>query len=132
MLAWSLLPLISGASFSTHFGVERALCCEPRADGAILLAALGLCADVLAVILPSVGSRLWSRCQWAGSGMAWAIWQGAVTMTLLVASGGASQNLGDAIAGRAAIAERGGRLRKRLSGCRGGVRPRPGRAHGCP
>jgi hypothetical protein len=55
------------------------------ADGAILLAALGLCADVLAVILPSVGSRLWSRCQWAGSGMAWAIWQGAVTMTLLVA-----------------------------------------------
>jgi hypothetical protein len=41
--------------------------------------------------------------------MAWGIWLGAVTMTLLAASGRASQNLGDAIAGRAAIAERGGR-----------------------
>jgi hypothetical protein len=34
------------------------------AGGVILLAALGLRAEVLAVILPSVGSRLWSGCQW--------------------------------------------------------------------
>jgi MarR family len=84
------------------------------ADGSLLLAGVGLTADMLALILPSAASRLWANRQWIGSFTAWVIWVGVLALTLLATSGWSATNLGDAIAGRVASVDRADGLRERL------------------
>ena len=88
--------LVMNARFAASFG--------QTVEAAVLLAAIGLAIDLLAVVLPSVAMQLWHRRSILAAGAAWTIWLGALTMTLLAAAGFASTNIGDAVAGRAKIA----------------------------
>jgi hypothetical protein len=73
-------------------------------EAAVLLAAVGLVIDVLAIVLPSSAAQLWrDRHRMAGL-VAWAIWLIALGMTLLAAMGFAATNIGDGIAGRTKVA----------------------------
>jgi hypothetical protein len=72
-----------------------------------LLAALGLAIDGLALILPSVAGVLWRGRHRLASVGAWAVWAGAVTVTLIAAAGFAAGNIGDSVTARGAkVAER--------------------------
>src|ERR1700722_8851290 len=72
-----------------------------------LLAALGFAIDGLALILPSVAGVLWRGRHRLASVSAWAVWAGAVTVTLIAAAGFAAGNIGDSVTARGAkIAER--------------------------
>jgi hypothetical protein len=72
-----------------------------------LLAALGFAIDGLALILPSVATVLWRGSHRLASVSAWAVWAGAVTVTLIAAAGFAAGNIGDSVSARGAkIAER--------------------------
>jgi hypothetical protein len=72
-----------------------------------LLAALGFAIDGLALILPSVSTVLWRGRHRLASVSAWAVWAGAVTVTLIAAAGFAAGNIGDSVTARGAkIAER--------------------------
>lgn len=88
--------LIMNARFAASFG--------QTAEAAALLAGIGLAVDLLAVALPSVGLQLWHRRSILAAGAAWVIWVAALTLSLLAAMGFASTNIGDAVAGRAKIA----------------------------
>src|SRR5262249_58718875 len=92
-------------------------------EAAVILAAIGLAIDVLAVVLPTVAVLLWHHRDRASAAVAWTIWLVALTMTLLAAIGFASTNIGDSVAGRArfvvedpALAERLDRLRAERAG----------------
>lgn len=87
--------LVMNARFAASFG--------QTAEAAALLAAIGLSVDLLAVILPSVGVQLWHRRSILAAGAAWVLWLAVLTMTLLAATGFASTNIGDAVAGRARV-----------------------------
>jgi hypothetical protein len=72
-----------------------------------LLAALGFAIDGLALILPCVAGVLWRGRHCLASVSAWAVWAGAVTVTLIAAAGFAAGNIGDSVTARGAkIAER--------------------------
>jgi hypothetical protein len=81
---------------------------------AVLLAAIGLAMDVLAVTLPTAASRLWHTRHQLAALTAWTIWAGALAMMLLAGIGFASTNIGDAVAGRAKIASEGAALSARF------------------
>jgi hypothetical protein len=107
--------LIMNARFAASFGQS--------VEAAVLLATIGLAVDMLAVVLPTVAVQLWHRRSILASGAAWTIWSAALCMTLLAATGFASTNIGDAVAGRAkvasessALSERIGRLRSERAG----------------
>jgi hypothetical protein len=107
--------LIMNARFAASFG--------QTVEAGVLLATIGLAVDMLAVVLPTVGVQLWQRRSILAAGAAWTIWMAALTMTMLAATGFASTNIGDAVAGRAKIAgestaltERIGRLRSERAG----------------
>lgn len=107
--------LVMNARFASSFG--------QTVEAAVLLATIGLAVDLLAVILPTVGVQLLQRRAFLAAGAAWTIWVAALGMTLLAATGFASTNIGDAVAGRAKVAgesaaltERIGRLRLERSG----------------
>jgi hypothetical protein len=73
----------------------------------MLLAALGFAIDGLALILPCVAGVLWRGRHCLASVSAWAVWAGAVTVTLIAAAGFAAGNIGDSVTARGAkIAER--------------------------
>jgi len=112
--------------FSTAVGLngrgsrhERAFCflLRPSVEAAVLLATIGLAVDLLAVILPTVGVQLLQRHAFLAAGAAWTIWVAALGMTLLAATGFASTNIGDAVAGRAKVAARARRSPIELDGC---------------
>jgi hypothetical protein len=88
--------LVMNARFAASFG--------QTAEAAALLAAIGLAVDLLAVVLPSVGVQFWHRRSLLPAVSAWTIWLAVLTLTLLAAMGFASTNIGDAVAGRAKIA----------------------------
>jgi hypothetical protein len=107
--------LIMNARFAASFGQS--------VEAAVLLATIGLAVDMLAVVLPTVGVQLWHRRSILAAGAAWTIWVAALSMTLLAATGFASTNIGDAVAGRAkvasessALSERIGRMRSERAG----------------
>jgi hypothetical protein len=107
--------LVMNARFAASFGQTM--------EAAVLLATIGLAVDLLAVVLPSVGVQLWSRRSILAGGGAWTIWFAVLAMTMLAAMGFASTNIGDAVAGRAKIAnervlltERIDRLRQERAG----------------
>jgi len=103
--------LVMNARFAASFG--------QTAEAAVLLAAIGLAVDLLAVSLPSVGVQLWHRRSIATAGAAWIIWVGVLTLALLAATGFASTNIGDAVAGRAKIASESAALSERIERLRG-------------
>lgn len=95
-LGLTAVGLVMNARFAASFG--------QTAEAAVLLAAIGLAVDLLAVVLPSVGVQLWHRRSILAAGSAWTIWLAVLVLTLLAAMGFASTNIGDAVAGRARIA----------------------------
>ncbi|MCC6890946.1 MAG: hypothetical protein IT536_20655 [Hyphomicrobiales bacterium] len=107
--------LIMNARFAASFG--------QTAEAAALLAAIGLAVDLLAVMLPGVAIELFHRRARLAAGAAWTLWLAVLAMTWLAATGFASTEIGDAVAGRARIAgesaliaERIERLRQERSG----------------
>jgi hypothetical protein len=114
-LGLAAVGLTMNARFAASFGQTT--------EAAVILAAIGLAIDVLAVVLPTVAALLWHhRARWTAL-LAWTIWLVALTMTLLAAMGFAATNIGDAVAGRAkvsvensALAERIERLRRERAG----------------
>lgn len=89
--------LVMNARFAASFG--------QTIEAAVLLATVGLAVDMLAVVLPTVAVQLWHRRAILAAASAWTIWLAALAMTLLAATGFASTNIGDAVAGRAKIAD---------------------------
>jgi hypothetical protein len=98
--------LTMNARFAASFGQTT--------EAAILLAAIGLAIDVLAVVLPTVAAQLWHHRARSTAVMAWTIWLVALTMTLLAATGFASTHIGDAVASRAKIAGESSALARRI------------------
>ncbi len=105
-LGLTAVGLVMNARFAASFG--------QTAEAAALLAAIGLAVDLLAVVLPSVGVQLWHRRSILAAGSAWTIWLAVLAMTLLAAMGFASTNIGDAVAGRARIANDSALLTERI------------------
>jgi hypothetical protein len=99
--------LVMNARFAASFG--------QTAEAALLLATIGLAIDVLAVTMPSVAAQLWRNRLRSTAAVAWSIWLAALTMTLLAAIGFASTHIGDAVAGRAKIANEGAALSERIT-----------------
>lgn len=98
--------LVMNARFAASFG--------QTAEAAALLAAIGLAVDLLAVVLPSVSVQLWQRRSILAAAAAWTLWLGVLAMTWLAATGFASTNIGDSVAGRAKIAGESAVLTERL------------------
>jgi hypothetical protein len=69
-------------------------------EAAVLLAAIGLTIDLLAITLPSAAAQFWRDRNIMTASAAWAIWAIALGMTLLAAMGFAATNIGDGVAGR--------------------------------
>jgi hypothetical protein len=96
MLAATLgLGIVGGvmnARFAASFGRSN--------EAAFLLAAIGVLIDVLVVILPSVGRRLWGSANRAAGSVAWCLWLFVAGMSLLAGLGFSATNIGDAIADR--------------------------------
>jgi hypothetical protein len=92
------IGMVVNARFAASFGQSP--------DASAMLAALGLAADILALVLLTVGCRLWSAGRRPGAMAAWSVWLAAVSTTLLATLGWSSTNIGDAIAGRAAVVGR--------------------------
>ena len=105
-LGLTAVGLVMNARFAASFG--------QTAEAAALLAAIGLAVDLLAVVLPSVGVQLWHRRSILAAGGAWIIWLAVLAMTWLAATGFASTNIGDAVAGRARIANESAILAERI------------------
>jgi hypothetical protein len=99
--------LVMNARFAASFG--------QTVEAGVLLATIGLAVDLLAVVLPTVAAQLWQRRSVLAAGAAWTIWLAALTMTLLAATGFASTNIGDAVAGRAKIAGESTALTERIA-----------------
>ena len=79
-----------------------------------LLAALGFAIDGLGLILPCVAGVLWCGRQRLASVSAWAVWAGAVTVTLIAAAGFAAGNIGDSVTARKAKITEGAELTVRI------------------
>jgi hypothetical protein len=105
-LGLTAVGLVMNARFAASFGQNT--------EASVLLAAIGLAVDLLAVVLPTVAAQLWQRRMIVPAGAAWLIWLAALSMTLLAATGFASTNIGDAVAGRAKIAGEAGALTERI------------------
>jgi hypothetical protein len=97
--------ILAGVGLLTNAQFAASLGQTPVASS--LLAALGLAIDALALILPCTASVLWRGRHRLASVSAWAVWAGAVTVTLIAAAGFAAGNIGDSVTARGAkIAER--------------------------
>jgi hypothetical protein len=97
--------ILAGVGLLTNAQFAASLGQTPVASS--LLAALGLAIDALALILPCTATVLWRGRHRLASVGAWAVWAGAVTVTLIAAAGFAAGNIGDSVMARGAkIAER--------------------------
>ena len=91
---------VVGLTVNTRFAASFG----QTAEAAVLLAAIGLTIDLLAIVLPSAAAQLWRDRNIVAAAAAWAIWLIALGMTLLAAIGFAATNIGDGVAGRSRIA----------------------------
>jgi hypothetical protein len=105
-LCLAAVGLVLNANFAASLG-QTGL-------AAVLLAAIGLAVDMLAVALPTAASKLWQGRHRPAAFAAWLIWAGALVMMLLAGIGFASMNIGDTVAGRAKAANAGVALNARL------------------
>jgi hypothetical protein len=87
---------VVGLTVNTRFAASFG----QTAEAAVLLAAIGLTIDLLAIVLPSAAAQLWRDHNVVSASAAWAIWLIALGMTLLAAIGFAATNIGDGVAGR--------------------------------
>jgi hypothetical protein len=92
--------ILAGVGLLTNAQFAASLGQTPVAS--TLLAALGFAIDGLALILPCVAGVLWRGRHRLASMSAWAVWAGAVTVTLIAAAGFAAGNIGDSVTARAA------------------------------
>ena len=95
-LGLAVVGLTVNTRFAASFG--------QTAEAALLLAAIGLTIDLLAIVLPSAGAQFWRDRSIVAAAAAWAIWLIALGMTLLAAIGFAATNIGDGVAGRSRLA----------------------------
>jgi hypothetical protein len=91
---------VVGLTVNTRFAASFG----QTAEAAVLLAAVGLTIDCLAIVLPSAAAQLWRDRHAMSAAAAWAIWLIALSMTLLAAIGFAATNIGDGVAGRSKVA----------------------------
>jgi hypothetical protein len=98
--------LILNVTFAQSFG-RSALAAE-------LLAVLGGVIDVMTIILPTVAESLWRQRQIPAALVAWVIWCGVLTMTLIAASGFAATNIGDTVQSRSNVASERDSLTEKL------------------
>lgn len=91
---------VVGLTVNTRFAASFG----QTAEAAVLLAAIGLTIDLLAIVLPSAAAQLWRDRNIMSGAAAWAIWLLALGMTLLAAMGFAATNIGDGVAGRERLA----------------------------
>jgi hypothetical protein len=91
---------VVGLTVNTRFAASFG----QTAEAALLLAAIGLTIDLLAIVLPSAAAQLWRDHSIVSASAAWAIWLIALGMTLLAAIGFAATNIGDGVAGRSRLA----------------------------
>ena len=91
---------VVGLTVNTRFAASFG----QTAEAAVLLAAVGLTIDCLAIVLPSAAAQLWRDRSVMSASAAWAIWLIALGMTLLAAIGFAATNIGDGVAGRSKLA----------------------------
>src|SRR5262249_19570967 len=70
-------------------------------EAAALFVALGITADVLAFLLPTVASRLFEAGRYAGATIAWMLWAATMAFALLASAGFAGMNVADVTAARA-------------------------------
>jgi len=91
---------VVGLTVNTRFAASFG----QTAEAAVLLAAVGLTIDCLAIVLPSAAAQLWRDRHAMSAAAAWAIWLIALGMTLLAAIGFAATNIGDGVAGRNKVA----------------------------
>jgi hypothetical protein len=91
---------VVGLTVNTRFAASFG----QTAEAAMLLAAIGLTIDLLAIALPSAAAQFWRDRNIMAASAAWAIWLIALGMTLLAAIGFAATNIGDGVAGRSRIA----------------------------
>jgi hypothetical protein len=87
---------VVGLTVNTRFAASFG----QTAEAAVLLAAIGLTIDLLAIVLPSAAAQRWRDHHVVSASAAWAIWLIALGMTLLAAIGFAATNIGDGVAGR--------------------------------
>lgn len=91
---------VVGLTVNTRFAASFG----QTAEAAMLLAAIGLTIDLLAIALPSAAAQFWRDRNLMAASAAWAIWLVALGMTLLAAIGFAATNIGDGVAGRSRLA----------------------------
>jgi len=91
---------VVGLTVNTRFAASFG----QTAEAAMLLAAIGLTIDLLAIALPSAAAQLWRDHHFTSASAAWGIWLIALGMTLLAAIGFAATNIGDGVAGRSRLA----------------------------
>jgi hypothetical protein len=70
-------------------------------EAAALFVALGITADVLAFLLPTVASRVFEAERYASATVAWILWAATMAFALLASAGFAGTNVADVTAGRA-------------------------------
>lgn len=97
---------VVGLTVNTRFAASFG----QTAEAALLLAAIGLTIDLLAIVLPSAAAQLWRDRNVMSAAAAWSIWVIALGMTLLAAIGFAATNIGDGVAGRSRLAAEAGAL----------------------
>ena len=110
-LALGAIGLVLNARFAAAFG--------QTVEAAWMLAAVGLAIDVLALVLPVAAGELFRRRRYLPAMGAWLVWVLALGMTLMAASGFASTQIGDAVAGRSKTADQAAGFTERLHRLRG-------------
>jgi hypothetical protein len=70
-------------------------------EAAWLFMAIGVCADLLVLVLPTVASRLVSARHYLAGLTAWLLWSATMVFVLLASAGFAGLNISDVMAGRA-------------------------------
>jgi hypothetical protein len=83
-------------------------------EAARLFLALGVCVDGLALMLPTVASRLADARHYLGALVAWVLWSATMVFALLASAGFAGLNISDVTAGRAREALTGQALAARI------------------
>ncbi|CCD97624.1 hypothetical protein [Bradyrhizobium sp. STM 3809] len=99
--------LIVNIVFAQSWGASSAITAD------VMSVLFGLI-DVFTIILPTVASHLWTQRKRSSALLAWPIWFGMLTMTLIAASSFAATNIGDNIEQRAKATQESAALRAKL------------------
>jgi len=84
-------------------------------EASTLLGGLAMCADALALTLPSAALALWADRRRTVAAAAWAVWGVVLVFTMLATIGFASVNIADTTAARTRVANQGAGLTQRVA-----------------